>query len=315
MFIEYLSASSLNTYRECQFKYFLQKHLRIPELQQQTIHTTKGLAVHETLESWAKEEEKDYLLRLKQYYRENEHWKLDNRDPGKGFPHPYPKSCDTCPHAINLSGTTVCSIADKLIADVEGCPRPNFEDDLKLVEKEFAYANKPLSRKIVGVETPFDYTFSDMGFRILGYMDLVTEIDSDTMEVRDYKTGNWTKSYEEATKCLQLRIYSIAAKLKFPQYKYSVMTLDYLRKKPVSVIFSTDDDEATKKYLAEKFVEIQQNSEPARTKQFMCKYCVGYDKCGEYERKFKNAKGKFILPIYVPPEKKDDKDLRASELI
>lgn len=323
MYIKYLSASSLNTYKDCDFKYFLQKHLKIPELSQPTIYTEKGLAVHETLEAWGKEDgqddaTKDYLKRLLQAYQEKQHWKLDAREPHKGFPHPYPKSCDTCPWAQSNAGTTICTIANKLIADVEGCPRPNFEDDLKLVEKVLSTKGKKhplIENKIIGVEVPFDLEFNvgtDNYYRILGYIDLVTEIDEDTIEVRDYKTGNWAKTYDQAFNDPQMRIYSIAAKKLFPSYKYVIMTLDYLRKQPVTVIFSEEDDRESHKALQKYFKEIQQNEDPQRKKSFMCRFCIGYDKCGEYRRKFLNDKGKFILPPPATEEKEEDK---SQELI
>lgn len=317
MYIEYLSASSLNTYRDCEFKYFLQKHLKIPELSQPTIYTEKGLAVHETLEDWGDGKEKDYLKRLKLAYQQKQHWKLDARDAGKGFPHPQPKSCETCPWAQNAGGTTICTIAAKLIADVEGCPRNNFEDDLRLVEKVLKNQAKPhplIKNKIVGVEVPFDLEFNGPNnpYRVLGYIDLVTEIDEDTLEVRDYKTGNWAKTYDQAFADPQLRIYSIAAKKLFPSYKFTIMTLDYLRKQPVTVIFSEEDDKETHKALEKYFKEIQSNEDPKRNKSFMCKFCIGYDKCGEYRKKFLNEKGKFVLP---PPVIKDKEEDKSQELI
>lgn len=305
MKIEYLSASRLGVYVDCSFRYFLQYHLKLPELREPTIHTAKGSAVHETLDMFVKGD-KDYQAQLMKYYQEHEVWKLDARPDSKGgFPHPQPKSCETCPWAVVTVGgdKPICSIAGKFISDVEGCPRGNFEDDLELTRKTLFRENSPLKRKVIGSEIPFTQEWD--GFRVHGYIDLVTEIDENTVEVLDYKTGNYAKNTDEAFKDLQMRIYSLVIKRMFPQYKYVMMTLDYLRKSPVSVIFSPEDDEKTRKFLQDIYKRIQEDEEPKRVKSFKCNWCVGYEECGKIREKFiKN--GKFQLPEptkeAAPPE-------------
>src|SRR5690606_41198044 len=128
-----------------------------------------------------------------------------------------------------------------------------------------------------------------------GYIDLVTEIDENTVEVIDYKTGNYAKNTDEAFKDLQMRIYSLVVKRMFPQYKYVMMTLDYLRKSPVSVIFSPEDDEKTRKFLQDVYKKIQEDEDPKRVKSFKCNWCRGYDECSKRRRRF-SKDGKFRLP-------------------
>lgn len=303
MYIKYISASSLDTYvNVCEFKYFLQKHIRLPELNQQTIYTSKGLAVHETLEEWVKND-KDYVAKLKKFYASNKTWKMDNRAPDKGFPHPQLKMCDTCPWAQMSGNSKICTIANEVVDVVDGCPRNNFEDDLKLVELVVNGAKSPLKRKILAAEMPFTEDLG--GFQIHGYIDLITEIDSDTIEVCDYKTGNFAKNTEKMFKDFQMRIYSIAAKRKFPQYKFVKMTLYYLRKGPVSVIFDKDDDNKTTAYLATMYEKIKNNDDPKIMPNFLCKFCVGTDRCKEIRKSYLDKKGKFILPMAVKNEEED----------
>lgn len=292
MEIEYLSASRLQVYCDCPFRYFLQYHLKLPELREDTIHTLKGSATHEVLEAYVNGE-LDYVAKLKEFYKNSRLWELDNRKPDRGFPHPQPKECEVCPWAVNSAGSTICTIAGKLINAFDGCPRNNFEDDLGLVKKAIFRDESPLNRKVLGAEVPFDEKME--GFRVHGYIDLITEIDSETMEVSDYKTGNYTKNSEAAFKDLQMRIYSMIAKKKFPQYNYVMMTLDYLRKTPVTVIFSEEDDQKTIDFLADAYKKIVEDENPARIKSFKCNWCVGYDECGKIRESFiKN--GKFRLP-------------------
>jgi len=297
MIIEYLSASRLNTYIDCPFKYFLQYHLKLPELRGDSIATHKGSAVHEALELYVKED-KDYVKHLKDYYEKHKVWEFDNRKPNRGFPHPVEKDCANCKW---LAGNNICSIANRAIDDFDGCPKPNFEDDLGILEHTIIRPDSVLNRKIIGAEVAFEKEYE--GFKVRGFMDLVTEIDRETLEVRDYKTGNYTKNTDEAFKDLQMRVYSMVAKELFPQYDYVVMTLDYLRKGPVSVIFSREDDEKTRDFLRDAYGKISGAVSPVRKKSFKCSWCVGYNECGKIKDKYRDADGQFVMP---PPAETAD---------
>lgn len=315
MYIKHLSASTADQWvNVCEFKVFLQKHLKLPELNKQTIHTSKGLAVHETLEDWVgkpgEQPQKDYVARLKKYYQDNKPWMLDNRKPEKGFPHPQPKKCENCPWAQKSGETFICSIANQVIDSFDGCPRPNFEDDLKLIEKRVVDPKSPLHKyKILAVEHPFTHDMG--GFNIHGYIDLIVEKDKDTLNVIDYKTGNSTKNVDKAFRDFQMRIYSIVAKLDFPGYKYVEMTLDYLRKQPITVIFDKDDDDKTIEGLHKVWKRIESSKDPKIMPNFLCNYCVGLERCRSIRASFMKN-GKFIMP---PPVKDEDEKIDPLELI
>jgi len=298
MKIEYLSASRLDTYMTCPFKYFLQYHLALPELKGASIATHKGSAVHEALELYVKEDSKDYVQHLKNYYEKHKVWEWDDRKPNRGFPHPVEKNCAECKW---LASGNTCSIANRSVEDFEGCPKPNFEDDLKLLEHTIIRPDSVLNRKIIGAEVAFEKEYE--GFKVRGFMDLVTEIDEETLEVRDYKTGNYTKNTDAAFKDLQMRIYSMVAKELFPQYNYVVMTLDYLRKGPVSVIFNREDDEKTRQFLKDCYGKIATACSPVRKKSFKCSWCIGYDECGKIKQEY-TVNGRFVLPPAVERSKK-----------
>lgn len=301
MHIEYLSASRANVYIGCPFRYFLQYHIKLPELGKPTIHTEKGSAAHASLEHFAKGG--DHLASLKDYYSESRLWELDGRP--KGFIHPVAKACDSCKWLVEANGTRICSIAKRNVQDFEGCPKPNFEDDLKLVESVINKKNSVLKRKIIGAEVPFDMKISN--FKAVGYIDLITEIDEETIEVRDYKTGQRGKTVDDAFKDLQMRLYSIIAKILYPQYSYVLMTLDYVRTRPVTVSFSKEDDAKTIAYLDELYTKIKNSVDPPRITSHECNWCVGYEKCTKIRETFMKD-GKFVMPPAVrpPEEKKND---------
>jgi len=298
MKIEYLSASRLNTYIDCPFRYFLQYHLVLPELKGDSIATHKGSAVHEALELYVKED-KDYVKHLKAYYEKHKVWEFDDRKPNRGFPHPVEKNCTECKW---LSSGGICSVANRIVEDFEGCPKPNFEDDLRILEHTIIRPDSVLNRKIIGAEVAFEKEYE--GFKVRGFMDLVTEIDEETLEVRDYKTGNYTKNTDAAFKDLQMRIYSMVAKELFPQYNYVVMTLDYLRKGPVSIIFNREDDEKTRAFLKDSYGKIATACSPIRKKSFKCNWCIGYDECSKIKQQYTDENGQFVLPPEVEHKKK-----------
>jgi hypothetical protein len=222
-------------------------------------------------------------------------WKLDHRKPERGgFPHPVVKTCETC--QWNKDG--YCKIAAESIATVEGCPRPNFEDDLSLALKVIKRTGEEnlFNRKILGVEKEFDEIID--GVRIKGVIDLVTEIDKDTLEITDYKTGKNKKTSATIVKDPQVRIYKVVAKKLWPEYKYHLLTLDYLRSKPISVTFSDEDDELTIKSIHRHHDDIVETVDPTPLPYagWLCPFCIGWDRCTKLYDKFKE-KGKFKLPV------------------
>jgi len=271
--------------------------MALDELNQPRIASEKGSAVHQSLEDHVNG--KDYEDSLKRYYAESKLWMLDDRKTG--FKHPVEKNCSKCQWAIHNGSETLCSIAQRDVKDVEGCPKPNFEDDLKLVKDLINKDESPLTGKIIGAEIPFDMEIE--GVRVLGYIDLVVEESEDTIWVVDYKSGSYTKDYDEATKDLQMRIYSLVVKRLFPQYKYALMTLYYLRKEPVTVSFSDEDDEKTIAYIKKLYQEIVEDKDPLQIQSFRCKYwCIGFDKCNSIKKNYLDESGKFVLPEPVKRE-------------
>ena len=329
MDLSYLSPSRIETVKNCEFKYFLQYHLRLPETKESNIYGLKGSAVHESLEFYGnhlrilanpelKDELKDkatadYTQVLKDYYAENEVWKTDDRPEfdkrgkRKGWPHPVEKNCESCPWATKDS---MCSIAKKPYASVEGCPKPNFEDDLALVrwtieeDDEFeVFAHG----KILACEQEYMIENED-GSRERGIIDLIMERDENTLEIIDYKSGNKTIGYDAARTNPQMRIYSKVAKKLFPGYDTYITTLFYIRKrKMTSCVFSECDDVGTAKAVVIHWNNIRDNDNPRRPSRsfWLCNFCVGHDVCGQIQKNH-TKNGRFVLPTiqcaYLPTE-------------
>jgi len=314
-----LSPSRIATTKNCEFKYFLQYHIRLPEAKESNIYGLKGTAAHTALEFYGNhirllkspelaEELKDktsvdYIQALKDYYAETKLWKTDDRygtdrkgNP-KGFPHPVAKQCEICPWATKAG---LCSIVNKPYVSVEGCPQPNFEDDLSLVHWTIEEADEyPVftEGEIIGCEVEFTLELED-GVIIRGVIDLVVKQDDDTLEIIDFKSGNKTLGYDAALTDPQMRIYSMAAKILWPEYETYITSLFYIRKrKMVSCVFGEQDDKDTLKAVKSHWNKIRNNKNPYRSQRsfWLCNFCVGHDTCGQIQDNYRKN-GRFMLP-------------------
>lgn len=300
-----LSPSRISTYKNCEFKYFLEYHLRYPDALGDNIYGIKGTAAHDALEYYVnfligkkEKSSQNYEQVLKDFYSETELWKLDDRPYHKGFPHPVEKNCEACPWATKDS---YCSIAQIPFKDVEGCPRPNFEDDLEIVRSTIESDEYPIyeNNKLLCAEQEFKITLEG-GAKIRGKIDLVVErLDQEgCLEIIDYKTGNSTLSYEAARAHPQTRIYSLVAKRLYPDYSTYMTTLYYnRRKRMVSCVFTDEDDKDTLRAINKKWEEIRSNEDPARPRSsfWLCNFCIGHEHCGVIKSSL-TKNGKFKLP-------------------
>ena len=317
-----LSASRIKSYKSCPMKYFIEYHLGVPETREGNIYTHKGSAVHEALEYWVnavlgveKNSEIDYKKTLLDYYKKSKLWTMDIRKVDKGGdPYPQEKNCEVCPFATKDSQ---CQIADIPYAAVDGCPRGNFEADLALIEGAIFSEEFPILKtkkdkdgklsfvkKILAAEQAFNLEVEGVPAR--GVIDLVVELDKETVEIVDYKTGR-AMSYNAAFVDAQVRIYGKVIGMMFPQYKYVMVTLWFLKKRPVTVAITPDMDKLTVKSMHRNDEQIRNDEDPYRNKSWLCNYCVGYEPCGDLKDSFRVDR-KFILPIiscrhYDPSQK------------
>lgn len=112
-----------------------------------------------------------------------------------------------------------------------------------------------------------------------GTIDLVTEINKDTLEFVDWKTGKWqtdfatgeTKDFEKLCSDPQLRIYYYALRHVYPTYKNIVPTIFFIQGDgPFSMCFSDKDLRDTEDMLAKKFERIKKTKIPKLTKSWKC---------------------------------------------
>lgn len=305
-----LSASRIKTYKQCEFKHYLQYHLGL-EISS-SFAADQGSMVHVIFEKLG-EDIKDGVSLKDSYiynnwqqevlraYQEEGLWKLSKSAMNRQ------KFCAGC--EFNLDG--LCQIANEPIDKFDGCPKDEYQEAIWLCEK--VIGNKdvmyPLDQNIINVEEKFKLVIPDGNDEILvnGIIDVVTELDKETIEIIDYKTGKYTQSYNECKKDPQMLIYNLAVR-KLKDYKDVFITVYYMRKKPVTLTFEQSDETRTENAIKHYYWNIKNNESPKRrcdkygegtSYDYVCEKMCDIDLCNKEFAKFKNN-GYKILPA---PEK------------
>ncbi len=259
MNLQFLRQSSINTYHDCEFKYFMECILEIPSLAGKK--ALMGTLVHHVLELLAR-------------------CKKNNHLTGKYVDYKY--LLDICwdrykreeSHRFNFMP------ADKVFC-------------LKSIEKVLDGNFNPLKLNILDTERSFvqplkkdgfSYEYHDIikketkkgWYEIRGTIDLVTKVDEDTIEIIDWKTGKRTdwvtgklKDYDYLSKDdIQLRLYDLATYLLYPNYKHRLLTIHFINDGgPFTVAFDDKDREETYERLKKEFLHIKNNPLPSRLKE------------------------------------------------
>jgi len=150
----------------------------------------------------------------------------------------------------------------------------------------------PLNHKIIAPEIKFDleinepwakYEYNISGkkhignLRVVGTSDLVVEIDKDTYEIIDWKTGSmmdWNtmrkKSYQDFEKEFQILLYGYALDRVFKD-KELIFTIFYIRDGgPTTIALDQKKKDAGLALIKEKFLEIKSDNFPDKKVQKAC---------------------------------------------
>lgn len=169
----------------------------------------------------------------------------------------------------------------------------------------------PRNRKVIDVEPFFDFTLDEEwakyeyeykgeilkgSLSLKGTIDLVTELDEDTIEIIDYKTGErkaWNeedtpvKTPEKLANDTQLLLYNMAVRKMYPQYKNVICTIIFIRDGgPFSIPMNGHSDiELVKDKIRQKYNQVRNMEKPElidnNQQNFRCKYM-----CDLYKNKF-----------------------------
>lgn len=162
----------------------------------------------------------------------------------------------------------------------------------------------PITDKTIGSEIPFEIEMDEPGFiidrqdgqprhmKVRGYIDRIDLVSPDTIEIIDYKSGSgkdWdtmqNKDENSLRKEIQPRMYHLAARHLYPQYKNVIVTFIYFADiGPVTAIFTEKDLVKTKDMLRKKFASIKAEVNPERNWSYKCKFMCGYYRDGNCEK-------------------------------
>ena len=258
MNIKFLRASSINTYKGCEFQFFMEQILELPSKSGKK--ALLGTIVHHVLELMAK-----------------------GRKNGRteGLVNDHKKLLEICWSRYERENSEIVLKA----ADKKFC--------LTTLEKVLGTRYDPRNLNVLFTEYQFKIPIPHQGFNfeyydiikgsvekgqyeIRGTIDLVTEIDKDTLEIVDWKTGSrkcWNtgevKEYDYLhSKDVQLRMYDLACSFMFPQYKTRLLTIHFVNDGgPFTVSFDDKDRQETIEMVRNCFNSIKWNQMPSRIKE------------------------------------------------
>lgn len=118
-------------------------------------------------------------------------------------------------------------------------------------------------------------------FATRGYIDLVHEIDEETIEIIDWKTGKRTSFYtqkpideEVLMREIQPRLYHLAVYFLYPKYKNILITFYYTNSGgPITIALSQDDLIMTITALHRFFTTVKRDTLIRRNRSWQCKMC------------------------------------------
>lgn len=146
---------------------------------------------------------------------------------------------------------------------------------------------------------------------ITGRIDRCDEINSETLEILDYKSGNrssWLDNSKEKMnssdlrKKIQPRLYYLAARKLWPQYKTILCTFHYITDGgPIQCLFDDSDIEETLKMVQDRFNEIKNNNSPIRNLGWKCRFCSFHASglCENIHREILDTSYAFVENKYV----------------
>ncbi|MHA2063123.1 MAG: PD-(D/E)XK nuclease family protein [Candidatus Thorarchaeota archaeon] len=297
MKIPYVSPSRLKKALECEFQYFLHYEWGwSDELFCYTFASEFGSSVHYTLEEYAaskgtadyKKIYHKHVMDLKPF--SDDMTKAPSKAKNAFF---IEKDCASCPF---FDGGVTCEIMNDNVDEFHGCPQKLYDEGLVMVEvaidrygKYFETGIKSEDNpdgKVIGIEAPADISWGadedGEDIKMNGFIDLVVEYDKETLLVVDYKTGYSVPEHEKFIKDLQPKMYSYAAKILYPEYKYHWVQFDYFRSIPLEHAFTDDDDEQTRREVVALFNRIKKvRSIRRRGEDWYCKYLCNRPFCDQ----------------------------------
>lgn len=170
-----------------------------------------------------------------------------------------------------------------------------------------------VGNRIISLEEKFGFPgskyenlTSSLGVPLIGAMDKVVELDSETILVIDYKTSKTTPTTDQLKEDIQLSMYDLVAGMLWPEYKRVVLCLDMLKSDPVYTYRTPDQRADFNEYLVVVHDAMSSLTEDKATETLnvFCPWCDFKDYCKSYQTACSNNKYEFL-----PTSKLSDEQL------
>lgn len=256
-----LSATRINMFLECKLRYWFNYHDKLPKMTNPSFKL--GLVCHETLE---------YAGRI---WRDKEEFTEEDKKEIFSY---YDEM--SVKHGLGDYGLHV--------------------QGKELVERKTNDFWRGAGNRIISLEELFgtdedNEVHTDLGVPLIGAMDMVTELDQDTVMVVDYKTSNTMPTTDQLKNDIQLSIYDLVAGLKWPQYKRVILRLDFLKNEPMDTYRTPREREEFSQYikiLHEQMVNMKKRDATPSLNLF-CPWCDFKDYCRTYKKAYEKGNYSF----------------------
>lgn len=297
MKIDGTSASAYDTYKLCEFKWYLSYPLGfVGESGPAALLGTIGHKVLEVLSTASiVKHDKNSKIWDPVYLWNTSFNHYYNLEPNSAEQIPEDKIRKVSRGIINLLNSEYTPIRDNTISSEAQFYIPIEEPGFEL-PKEFIKPGRPKY------------------FTIRGRIDRVDKIDDETVEIIDYKTGSrvcWDskdrhkKEPSDLRNDIQPRMYHMAAKHLYPWAKNILVTFIYITDGgPIQVPFCDEDIKETKQILLKRYRAIRFNEEPQRNTGWHCNVLCDFgDKksgvCSHVWKEVQEAGYKFVENKYI----------------
>jgi len=181
----------------------------------------------------------------------------------------------------------------------------------ELTERKLINFKESAGNNIIGLEETFgmrtdNAVYTAEGVSLIGALDLVTEINDETLMIVDYKTSSTRPTPDKLKHDMQLSIYNLVANIKWPQYKRVILRLDFLKSVPMDTYRTPWEMEEFSRYLKIMHDEMKSLTKRDATPSLnmFCPWCDFKDYCTTYKKAYEKDNYSF-----EKAEKYDNEDL------
>lgn len=161
-----------------------------------------------------------------------------------------------------------------------------------------------LGKALMSLELPFGFPNSkypdlttDAGIPIIGAIDKVVELDSESLLIVDYKTSKTAPTPDQLKEDLQLSLYDLVGSILWPQYSRIILCLDMLKSEPVFTYRTPKQRADFNNYLVEVYnqmLALKEEKQAPASLNIFCPWCNFKDYCSAYTGACEQSKYEFL---------------------